>query len=90
MTAMEYDVLEARHVRDHVVWLRFRDGKTGEIDLGPHLWGPVFEPHQDVNYFRQFAIDPRWHTLTWPNNTDVAPEFLHENVTPAPAPSETP
>jgi hypothetical protein len=87
---MDYDVLEARHVRDHIVWVRFRDGKSGEVDLGPVLRGPVFEPHKDVNYFRQFTIDPRWHTLTWPNNTDVAPEFLHENVTPAVEPSETP
>ncbi len=86
---MDYDVLEARYVRDHVVWVRFRDGKSGEVDLGPVLNGPVFEPHKDVDYFRQFTLDPMWHTLTWPNNTDVAPEFMHENVTPAPEPNET-
>lgn len=77
---MDYDVLEARYVRDHVVWLRFRDGKSGEVDLAPVLRGPVFEPHQDVAYFRQFKIDARWHTLTWPNDTDIAPEYLHEHV----------
>ena len=49
---MDYDVLEARYVRDHIVWLRFRDGTAGEIDLAPAMWGPVFEPHQDVDYFR--------------------------------------
>ena len=36
---MDYDVMEARYVRDYVVWLRFRDGTTGEVDLGPELWG---------------------------------------------------
>ena len=77
---MDYDVLEARYVRDHIVWLRFRDGTEGEIDLAPETWGPVFEPHQDVNYFRHFVLDPKFHTLTWPNGTDIAPEFLHDNV----------
>ena len=77
---MDYDVLEARYVRDHIVWLRFRDGTEGEIDLAPAMWGPVFEPHQDVNYFRNFILDPQFHTLTWPNDTDIAPEFLHDNV----------
>jgi len=77
---MDYDVLEARHVRDYVVWLRFRDGTSGEVDLRPALRGPVFEPLKDVSYFRQFTIDPWFETLTWPNGADIAPEFLHDNV----------
>lgn len=77
---MDYHVLEARHVRDYIVWLRFSDGKAGEIDLSSVLWGPVFEPHRDVDYFRKFTLDPRWHTLTWPNGSDIAPEYLHDNV----------
>ena len=72
---MDYDVLETRHVRDRIVWLRFHDGTAGEIDLAPAMWGPVFEPHQDVDYFRHFILDPKFHTLTWPNDTDIAPEF---------------
>lgn len=77
---MDYDVLEARYVRDHIVWLRFRDGTHGEIDLGPALNGPVFEPLKDKAYFRTFSIDPRFCTLVWPNGADIAPEFLHDNV----------
>ena len=53
---MDYDVLEARYVRDYVVWLRFRDGTAGEIDLAPVLRGPVFEPLKDIGVFRQFFI----------------------------------
>jgi hypothetical protein len=77
---MDYHVLEARHVRDHVVWLRFRDGTAGEVDLRRVLEGPVFEPLHDVEYFRRFELDPMFHTLTWPNGADVAPEYLRENV----------
>ena len=77
---MDYDVMEARYVRDFVVWLRFRDGTAGEVDLGPELWGEVFEPLKDVEYFKQFRLDPECRTLVWPNDADFAPEFLHDAV----------
>ena len=77
---MDYDVLEARYIRDYIVWLKFRDGTSGEIDLGPELWGEVFEPLKDVAFFRQFRVDPDCETLVWPNGADFAPEFLHDNV----------
>ena len=77
---MNYHVVEARHVRSHVVWLSFRDGTTGEIDLGPALRGPIFETLRDPAVFKQFAIHPDFHTLVWPNGADFAPEFLHDNV----------
>ena len=77
---MHYDVLEARYLRDFVVWVRCRDGSAGEVDLAPELWGPVFEPLKDVEYFKKFTLDPMCHTLTWPNGADIAPEFLHDRV----------
>lgn len=77
---MDYHILEARHVDGCVVWLRFRDGTTGEIDLAPMLRGPVFEPLRDPAVFRQFRIHPEFHTLVWPNGADLAPEFLHDSV----------
>jgi hypothetical protein len=75
-----YHVLGARYVHGHVVWLRFRDGTAGEIDLGPALRGPVFDPLRDPQVFRNFVIHSDFHTLSWPNGADFAPEFLHDNV----------
>ena len=74
---MDYHVLEARYVAGHTVWLRFRDGTTGEVDLASALHGPVFAALKDVAFFRRFAIDPAFHTLVWPNGADIAPEYLH-------------
>lgn len=71
-------VVEARHVRDHIVWLRFSDGRSGEIDLSNHLRGRVFEPLHDVGAFAQVCVDPELHTIAWPNGADLAPEFLYE------------
>jgi hypothetical protein len=63
---MNHHVVEARHVRGHTLWLRFRDGTAGEIDLAPALRGPVMEPLKDVEFFRQFRIHPEFRTLVWP------------------------
>ncbi len=77
---MNYHIVEARHVSGYVVWLRFRDGTAGEIDLASELHGPVFEPLKDLVAFRAFQIHPEFHTLVWANGADLAPEFLHDNV----------
>jgi len=75
-----YHVLEARYVGGYVVWLRFRDGTAGEIDLESALQGPMFDPLRDPHVFRTFVIHPEFHTLVWPNGADFAPEFLHDNI----------
>jgi len=77
---MDYEILEARYVRDHIVWLRFRDGTAGEIDLESEMWGPMFESLKDPAVFRTFSIHPELRTLAWPNGADLAPEFLHDTV----------
>jgi uncharacterized protein DUF2442 len=77
---MNYDVIEARYVSGFVVWLKFRDGTAGEIDLASELSGSVFEPLREPAVFREFQIHSEFHTLVWPNGADFAPEFLHDNV----------
>jgi hypothetical protein len=71
-------VIEARHVRDYIVWLRFNDGTAGEVDLSEELEGPFFGPLRDPQLFKQFRLS--YHTLTWENGADFAPEFLHEHI----------
>ena len=77
---MDYHIVEARYVSGHIVWLRFRDVASGEIDLASALRGPIFEPLRNPAEFSQFQIHPEFHTLVWSNGADFAPEFLHDNV----------
>lgn len=77
---MDYDVVDAQYLRAHVLWLRFRDGTSGEIDLAPMLRGPIMEPLKELAFFRAFSIHPEFQTLVWPNGADFAPEFLHDNI----------
>jgi len=73
-------LLEARCVRDFVLWLRFSDGTEGEVDLAGDLDGPIFEPLRDRAYFRTFVLHQELHTIVWPNGADMAPEFLYERI----------
>jgi hypothetical protein len=73
-------VTDAKYVRDYVVWLRFSDGIEGEVDLKDELFGEVFEPLKDKEFFKKFVLHPDWLTITWPNGADFAPEFLYSAI----------
>ena len=68
-------ITDAAYLDGHRVSVSFSDGTSGEVDLSGSLDGPIFEPLQDVAYFREFEISG--HTLAWPNGADFAPEYLH-------------
>jgi hypothetical protein len=76
---MYYNVIAAKPVRDFIVWLKFEDGSEGEVDLASELWGPVFEPLKDPEYFRKLSV-AEYGTIAWPNGADLAPEFLYDRV----------
>lgn len=73
-------VTDAKYLGEHRVWLAFNDGSSGEADLKDSLHGPIFEPLQNEEMFRQVRFDPEADTIVWPNGADFAPEFLHELV----------
>ena len=56
-------VVEARPVRDFVVWLRFSDGLVGEVDLRGRLRGRVFEPLKKIAQFSQLRSSRRFRRL---------------------------
>lgn len=76
---MHYTVTEAEYLRDYVVRLTFEDGTVGDVDLANELWGEVFEPLNDREYFKRFTV-AEYGTLAWPNGADIAPEFLYDQA----------
>jgi hypothetical protein len=71
---MIHRVNAARVVTEHVVELHFDDGFVGRLDLSPALWGPVFEPVKNVEYFLQMRVEDG--TIRWPNEADFCPDVL--------------
>lgn len=74
-------IAEMKHTSDYKMWLRFEDGKEGEIDLEGELWGDVFEPLKERDYFKTARFDKELNAICWPNGADFAPEFLYDNIT---------
>jgi hypothetical protein len=77
---MDYRLIDAKYVRDFVVWVKFSDGVEGEIDLRAEIFGPIFEPLKDINLFKKFVVHPELQTLVWENDADFSPEFLHDRA----------
>ena len=73
-------IASVKYIKDYILWLRFQDGAEGEIDFRDELFGEVFNPLKEIEYFRQFIVHPELHTLTWQNGADFAPEFLYEKI----------
>ena len=65
-------------VGPRAVRVSFDDDTTKEIDLSDELWGEVFEPLRDPDFFRQVSLNEETGTIEWPNGADLAPSFLHE------------
>ncbi|MBI5491151.1 MAG: DUF2442 domain-containing protein [Deltaproteobacteria bacterium] len=59
--------------------VRFADGVEGEVDLSGRLFGPMFEPLRNGDFFRQVAID-EFGVVCWPNGADLAPDALHARL----------
>jgi hypothetical protein len=75
-------VKTAKYLHDYVLWVRFNDGAEGEVDLDGELEGEVFEPLKKLSLFRALRVDPVLQTVVWPNEADLAPEFLYEKMKP--------
>ncbi|MGH7618689.1 MAG: DUF4160 domain-containing protein [Gemmatimonadaceae bacterium] len=71
-------VTEVRYVRDHVLWLRFRDGVEGEVDFEGRLHGALLGPLRDVDLFARARAHDGF--VVWPNGADSSPEVLYERV----------
>lgn len=68
-------IIEANYLEGYKIRFKFNDGSIKSIDFTNELWGEVFEPLKDINYFQSFKLNP--FTIEWENGADFAPEFLY-------------
>jgi hypothetical protein len=80
---MYWDITSAEYEMDYQIRVRFRDGKSGVVDLKPLVdKGGVFTALRDIEAFKAFSIDTEWHVLSWEDGRiDVAPETVYEEAT---------
>jgi hypothetical protein len=71
-------VVSVKVIPPYSIEVEFRDGFRRVHDLTTQLRGPVFEPLKDPEFFAQAFVDPVSGTVAWPNDADLAPEWLYE------------
>ncbi|GAB6058329.1 DUF2442 domain-containing protein [Desulfonatronum parangueonense] len=73
---------DAQYVDDFRVFLRFNDGKSGEVDLKDIVHKhAIAAPLRKPETFSRFYLDS-WPTLAWDCGFDIAPEKLYEMCKP--------
>jgi hypothetical protein len=71
-------IIKAKYIEEYKIRLEFNDGRIGEVDLKETVTGdhrPIFNQLKDLGIFKKFKVE--YDTLTWPNELDIAPEYLY-------------
>ena len=71
-------VVEVTYLKEYQLRLKFDNDIIKDVDLKDELYGEVFEPLKEIEFFKQVAVNPDTATIEWPNGADFAPEFLAE------------
>lgn len=64
---------------DYILTVTFDDGTKGEISLAGRLFGPMFEPLKDPEFFALARVD-QFGAICWPNEADLAPDALYRTI----------
>ncbi|MFA6916482.1 MAG: DUF2442 domain-containing protein [Parachlamydiales bacterium] len=73
---MLHAVKKVEYIKDYKLKLTFRNKDVKIVDLKDELWGLMFEPLVNIEYFQQVKIDGS--TIAWPNGADFCPDVLYE------------
>lgn len=85
---MLIDIVQARAMKSHQLWIQFEDGVNGVIDLKALIaFTGVFAPLRDQIYFEQVRVNPDLGTVSWPNGADLDPDVLYSIVSGEPLPN---
>ena len=74
------EIIKAQYIEDYKIFIEFKDGSSGLVDLKDDLWGNIFEPLKDVNTFKKFKVSDIMNTIVWENGADLAPEYLFSKL----------
>jgi hypothetical protein len=72
-------VQSVRPLNNFRLAVSFEDGTMGEVDLSNRLFGPVFEPLKDPQFFAEVFVD-EFGAVAWPNGADLAPDAMYEQL----------
>jgi hypothetical protein len=73
---------EAKYLDGYRIFLRFKDGKSGVVDLKETIYRyAAATPIREPEAFSRFYLDS-WPTLAWDCGFGAAPEALYKKCEP--------
>ena len=73
-------LIEAKVVAPFLLFLRFADDTSGEVNLS-HLAGKgIFKAWDDFEFFKKVDIDPESGTVSWDDTIDLDPLVLYAEI----------
>lgn len=75
---MYWDIVEVKPKPDHCLFVRFKDGLQGLVQLRMEQLTGVLAPLQDQQFFERAYIDRG--AVAWPGDIDLAPDAMYTEV----------
>ena len=75
---MYWDVMEVRPEPNYSLFVRFKDGTAGRIQLTRNELTGALAPLLDVQFFERVFIDSG--AVAWPGEIDLAPDAMYDQV----------
>ena len=72
-------IVNAKALKNYRIEVEFSDGLKGVVDLSERLFGPMFTPLKDPEFFRHLTVD-EFGVICWPNGADLAPDALYQTI----------
>ncbi len=61
----------------HTIKICFENNTCKTINFSPVLYGEMYGPLKDTEFFKRVKLDDEVHTLVWPNGADFDPSLLY-------------
>ena len=75
---MYWDVVEVKPEPNHCLFVRFKDGLSGRVQLTKEKLTGALAPLLDLQFFEQVFIDHG--AVAWPGEIDLAPDAMYAEV----------
>jgi hypothetical protein len=75
---MHWDVVEVKPEPNHCLFVRFRDGVAGRVQLRLEELTGALAPLRDEQFFAQVFID--YGAVAWPGEIDLAPDAMYAQI----------
>lgn len=75
---MYWDVVEVKPQPGYRLFVRFKDGLAGLVQLQPEDLTGALAPLLDAQFFEQVFID--YGAVAWPGEIDLAPDAMYSQI----------